>query len=70
MLLEVDDYRTRHTLLARAVDPADERAWREFVDTYRRFIYHILHHVGIDSDDIDDVAPQHRQIGLTRRLFE
>ncbi|MDP0490229.1 MAG: sigma-70 family RNA polymerase sigma factor [Verrucomicrobiota bacterium JB023] len=61
------NYLTRHTLLQRACDPRDEGAWEEFVGHYRRFIYYILHQVGIDSDDRDDVCQQILLI-LTRDL--
>jgi RNA polymerase sigma factor (sigma-70 family) len=49
---------TRHTLLRRACDLNDGRAWEEFVEHYRRFIFHILQEMGVDAGDIEDVAQQ------------
>ena len=58
---------TRYTLLQRACDLHDEKAWEEFVGHYRRFIFYILHQLGVDSDDIEDLAQQ-ILISLTRDL--
>ena len=49
---------TRHTLLERACNPSDEQAWEEFVHHYRRFICYILTQVGVEGQDIDDLAQQ------------
>lgn len=49
---------TRHTLIQRACDPTDERAWGEFVEGYRAFIFHVLHKVGVDHDDVEDLTQQ------------
>lgn len=49
---------TRYTLLQRACDLHDEAAWVEFVDHYRRFIFYILRELGVDRDDIEDLAQQ------------
>ncbi len=49
---------TRYTLLQRACDLSDERAWEEFVGHYRRFIFYILHEMGVAAGDIEDVAQQ------------
>ena len=49
---------TRYTLLQRACDLKDGRAWAEFVEQYRRFIFHILQEMGVAADDIEDVAQQ------------
>lgn len=49
---------TRHTLLKRACDPNDQHAWTEFVERYRRFIFYILHQVGVPKDEVEDVAQQ------------
>ncbi|WP_372796535.1 RNA polymerase sigma factor [Pontiella sp.] len=49
---------TRYTLLQRACDLNDEQAWEEFVGHYRRFIFYILHEMGVAAGDIEDVAQQ------------
>jgi RNA polymerase sigma factor (sigma-70 family) len=49
---------TRHTLLRRACDRRDERAWREFHDAYKRFICYILNQIGIHPNDIPDVTQE------------
>jgi RNA polymerase sigma factor (sigma-70 family) len=53
-----DQWVTRKTLLLRAVNPDDETAWKEFVDYYGRFIYHIILKMGIKGTTSDDVAQQ------------
>jgi len=49
---------TRYTLLQRACSLHDEQAWEELVGRYRRFIFHILQEMGVEADDIEDVAQQ------------
>jgi RNA polymerase sigma-70 factor (ECF subfamily) len=49
---------TRYTLLQRACDLHDEVAWEEFVDHYRRFIFYILHKLGVDAGDVEDLTQQ------------
>lgn len=49
---------TRYTLLQRACNLNDEEAWEEFVGHYRRFIFYILHEMGVAAGDIEDVAQQ------------
>ncbi|MBK1825611.1 RNA polymerase sigma factor [Haloferula rosea] len=49
---------TRYTLLERAVDTGSDGAWEELVETYHRFIFHILHQLNIDRADIDDLSQQ------------
>ena len=58
MDLMPETHQTRHTLLQRACDVQDERAWAEFVQNYRRFILYILHQVGVAADDVEDVTQQ------------
>ena len=62
-----DEHLTRHTLLARACDVGNERAWSEFVQNYRRFILYILHKLGVSPDDVEDVTQQ-ILLALTRDL--
>lgn len=54
----MDEHATRHSLIRRACDPKDERAWEEFIQHYRRFICYILHEIGIGPDEVDDLAQQ------------
>ena len=58
---------TRHTLLERACDPANHRAWEELVFLYRRFIFYILGEVGVPQRDLEDVTQQ-ILLTLTRDL--
>lgn len=58
---------TRHTLLRRACDPADQWAWREFHENYKRFIFYILKEIGVNRDEIEDVA-QEILVTLTEAL--
>jgi len=58
---------TRYTLLQRAVETDSEQAWAELVETYRRFIFHILHRLNIDPADIDDLSQQ-VLLALTQNL--
>jgi RNA polymerase sigma factor (sigma-70 family) len=51
-----DKYLTRQTLIMRACNQDDERAWEEFVEFYQRFIYHILHKMNISLNDFEDLV--------------
>ena len=48
-------YSTRQTLIARVQDPHNEQAWDEFVDIYTRFIYAIIHSMGISFHDVKEI---------------
>lgn len=62
-----ESHETRHTLLRRARDPRDERAWEEIHEKYRRFIRYIIGEIGIDPDEAEDVS-QEVLITLTSSL--
>lgn len=62
-----DTDQTHHTLLQRACDLQNERAWSEFVQNYRRFILYILGQLGVAKDDVEDVTQQ-ILLALTRDL--
>lgn len=62
-----DPHQTRHTLLQRACDVGNERAWEELVQHYRRFILYILRQLGVGSDDLEDLTQQ-VLLALTRDL--
>mgnify|MGYP001039265362 CR=1 FL=1 len=51
-----DKYVTSQTLLLRARNPQDHSAWDEFIEFYKRFIYHILHKMNINANDQDDLV--------------
>ena len=51
-----DQYLTSQTLLMRAKNPDDHQAWEDFVEFYKRFIYHILHKMNISINDFDDLV--------------
>jgi len=50
------EWNTRQSLLLRAKDPDDEAAWADFVKYYERFIYHLLHRMNVNLDDMDDMV--------------
>jgi RNA polymerase sigma-70 factor (ECF subfamily) len=49
------NWQTSLSLLQRAADQSDEEAWKEFLQYYDRFIYHLLHRLNLKSPDIDDL---------------
>jgi RNA polymerase sigma-70 factor (ECF subfamily) len=49
---------TRPTLLVRLRDPADERAWRSFVDVYTPMIYGYCRKRGLQEADAADVVQE------------
>ncbi|MEN8695205.1 MAG: RNA polymerase sigma factor [Akkermansiaceae bacterium] len=63
----VSTFHTSHTLLKRATDLDDEKAWEEFVQQYRHFILCVLYHLGVSRDEMDDLTQQ-ILIALTQSL--
>lgn len=53
-----DKYVTRKTLLMRAKNRDDQDAWEEFVEVYRRFIYHVLNRMNVNDNDFDDMVQE------------
>lgn len=51
-----DQFQTRNTLLRRARDPKDEKAWAEFVSYYETFIYILLRQMNVPQQDCDDLT--------------
>jgi RNA polymerase sigma-70 factor (ECF subfamily) len=47
---------TRHSLLIRVRDPADQAAWHEFVEIYRPVILRLAARKGMQAADAEDVA--------------
>ena len=58
---------TSYSLLARALDLSDQGAWEEVCSHYEKFIYYLLHQLGVDGHDIDDVT-QKVYVTLTTKL--
>jgi RNA polymerase sigma-70 factor (ECF subfamily) len=54
----MNQYLTRQTLLLRAKDKNDAHAWGDFLDTYKKFIYHLLHKMNVQTNDFDDVVQE------------
>jgi RNA polymerase sigma factor (sigma-70 family) len=49
---------TRASLLIRVRDPADQAAWREFVEIYRPVVLRLARRKGMQPADAEDVAQQ------------
>jgi RNA polymerase sigma-70 factor (ECF subfamily) len=47
---------TRHSLILRLSDPADEDAWREFVSLYEPLVYHLARRKGLQDADARDLC--------------
>ena len=60
-------FHTHHSLLQRAVDLDDGKAWDQFVGQYRRFILCVLNQLGVPHNDLEDLSQQ-ILIALTRDL--
>ncbi|NQZ57006.1 MAG: sigma-70 family RNA polymerase sigma factor [Lentisphaeraceae bacterium] len=49
------DYVTRKSLLLRACDKQNSQAWEDFIEVYKKFIFHLLRKMSINDNDIDDL---------------
>jgi RNA polymerase sigma factor (sigma-70 family) len=58
---------TRHSLLSRLRNWGDEAGWREFFDSYWRFIYSVARRSGLSDDDAQDVV-QEVLTGVARKM--
>ncbi len=58
---ENDQYATRKTLIARVQDQHNERAWEEFIEIYKRYIYAVIRNMNISEADAADI---HQKIML------
>lgn len=58
---------TRRTLLSRLRDLGDDEGWREFFDTYWRFIYNVAHKAGLSDADAQDLV-QDVLVSLTKKM--
>lgn len=52
----MDEYNTRRTLICRIQDRDDDKAWEEFFQIYRRYIYAIIRNMNISEADADDLV--------------
>lgn len=50
-----DQYATRKTLIARVQDQQNERAWEEFIEIYKRYIYAVIRNMNISEADAADI---------------
>lgn len=50
-----EPYITRQTLLQRAKDQDDSKAWEELIDFYKNYIYVIIRSMGIHHHDSEDI---------------
>jgi len=53
-----DSLRTRESLLSRLKDCGNDRAWREFFETYWRLIYNFARRAGLEDADAQDVVQE------------
>lgn len=53
-----ENWQTRQTLLQRASDPDDHKAWEEFEQYYREFIRMVLFQMNCNVDDHNDLVQE------------
>ena len=53
-----NQYNTSLTLIQRAQDPNNEKAWNDFAEVYKGYIYVIISEMGIWEDDCQDLSQQ------------
>jgi len=54
--LSKEQWKTRQTLIGRARDPNDGKAWDEFTDYYASFIRMVLMQLQAPQEDLDDLS--------------
>ena len=54
-MCEDSQYKTRYSLLERALDRGDSAAWEELLDHYRHFFRYLIKPFGIHVDDQEDL---------------
>ncbi|WP_168442550.1 RNA polymerase sigma factor [Pontiella desulfatans] len=62
-----DQYATRKTLIARVQNQQNERAWEEFIEIYRRYVYAVIRNMNISEADAQDIH-QNIMIKLWEKL--
>ncbi len=60
---------TRESLLTRLKDWGDQDGWREFFDTYWRFIFNVARRTGLTESEAQDVV-QETLLGVAKRIPE
>jgi RNA polymerase sigma factor (sigma-70 family) len=60
---------TRHSLLARLRDWEDQASWREFFDTYWKFIYGVAIRSGLSDQEAEDVV-QETVLSVAKKMPE
>jgi RNA polymerase sigma-70 factor (ECF subfamily) len=55
MIVTMDQFQTRPTLLARVRDRSDTESWREFYEYYHPLLMRYLHRLGVKEHAADDV---------------
>jgi len=58
---------TNYSLIERIIHRNDECAWKELEAFYQKFIYYMLHEIGVSPNDVDDVSQQ-VLLALTKNL--
>ena len=56
--MSAGDWNTRLTLLQRAQNPDDDQAWEDFTRYYHKFVMVILHQMGVNENDKNDLAQE------------
>src|SRR5947207_6846915 len=64
-----DPIPTRHSLLNRLKDWADQESWQEFFDTYWRLIYNVAIKAGLTDTEAQEVV-QETVIAVARKIGE
>jgi len=67
MCLNKDQYKTRYSLVERALDLSDQQAWAELYNYYERFLYYLVAELKIPQDSRDDVI-QEVMLKVTQEL--
>ena len=55
-IMSEDNMLTRVTLIGKAKDQNDDRAWAEFTAYYRKYIYNLVRRIGLNHHDADEVV--------------
>jgi len=61
------NYKTRYTLIERALDLSDQEAWNELVEIYEPLIYHVLQSYNLQSHDVKNLS-QEVLVKLTKNI--
>ena len=64
-----EHFNTRQTLIAKIKDQHDHKSWEDFVYFYERYIYLVVHNLGVPTSDVEDLV-QKVLINLWEKLPE